>query len=84
VQLQRSKKMTDTPGELLGRSLFSPSLLQQTSGRYASGQLAFTKLFTFYFSTRTVQYLDLTIPGIVFIGRQPFYKALAWPTVLAG
>jgi hypothetical protein len=70
--------MTDTPGELLGRSLFSPSLLQQTSGRYASGQLA----FTFYFST--VQYLDLTIPGIVFIGRQPFYKALAWPTVLAG
>jgi hypothetical protein len=67
--------MTDTPGELLGRSFFSPSLLQQTSSRYASGQLA----FTFY-----IQYLDLTIPGIVFIGRQPFYKALAWPTVLAG
>jgi hypothetical protein len=32
-----------------------------------------------------LQYLlDLTIPGIVFIGRQPFNKALAWSTVLAG
>jgi hypothetical protein len=59
--------MTDTPGELPGRSFFSPSLLQQTSSRYASGQL--------------------TVPGIVFIGRKPFYKALpgfAWPTVLTG